>query len=187
MKKILLSTLLFTLFLVGYSQGGFEFSHKRWEKFNSPKSANSKLDTAKFKLDKVSIPSTGTGLTIYGTPSFVTNFITLQYTNGSFVPTGSLTPGFEYSVILAHYNAQATQTTFTNYAGLGVFAVAGGTGSPLTPSFTGGVSISISSYGQVGYGYDFINKRGEFVAGLALPLNVIEQGIMSSIFWVKPQ
>ena len=176
-------TIIFIIFIIfacaGYSQSGFSFSKKRWDKIVPPPPPKLGLEL------KSHMPTSGSGLLIFGSPSFVTNFTAFPYVNGNFQSTASLTPGFEYSFNFGSYKVTPAQTNVTEYTGIGIYATAGGVGSTLKSSLAAGVSLSVSSFGQIGWGRDFINKRNEFIVGAAFPLNLVEQGIMASVFWHK--
>lgn len=183
MKKLLTIFALFLTFSV-FSQG--EFSHKAWNNYLKKHPVSIKKDS--IKTYKISLPTTGSGLIIYGTPSVVTTFLTIPFSNGVFQsPDGSVQPGLQYTVELAHYNVNSIGVPLTNYFGIGGFAVAGGLGSSTSPklkgSVIGGIAVNISSYITIGYGEDFINKTGSLVIGGKFDLSNIEQGFLGSIFW----
>lgn len=171
---------MLTLTTSTYSQG--EFSKERWQK------RFAKEQPVAFKAET---PTTGSGLILYSTPSIVTTLMTGSFTDGKFTPNGSFIPGFAYSVNFGRYRVTETSTTYTNWIGAQAFATVGGIGLPdqagMKASFIFGAAINFSSYGQIGYGYDPISKKGTLVAGVAFPLNVIADGIMATIIWTKPK
>lgn len=170
---------MFALTSSTYAQG--DFSKARWDKHTK------KEQPVSFKAET---PTTGSGLILYSTPSFITNFLTGSITDGKFTPNGSLTPGFAYSINFGRYRANESGTTLTNWVGAQAFATVGGIGNVGTPGMNTSVilggAVNVSAYGQIGYGYDVISKKGTLVVGLALPLNVLADGILASILWTKP-
>jgi len=137
------------------------------------------------------LPATGSGLVIYGTPNFITNFAEVQYTGGSFKPAGGVDPGINYVFGFGRYSIQANgNPNITTIISGQVFATAGGMSgaSPgLSPSMNAGLAIGFSQYAQVGWGYDLLQKHSFFVIGASLPLITIAQGVTASIFWVKAE
>ena len=197
LKATFLSIFLLTCVFSAFSQGGFEFSHKKWNSWaaNHPYWKKDTLTeknlepclTKAIKTYKLDFPENGSGYVIYGTPGFIIPVTEATISNGSLQSTGvTITPGIEYFFVFGKYRAATnTPTSVSNWFGLGAFAAAGESGTPFKAAVKVGVTASIATYGQLGWDIDVLTGKNSYLIGLAVPFNIVFSGATGSILWTK--